>query len=165
MQHKKEFLEEIRLFRQQLEDWRKKYVVSAPVDGKISFSMPLEQNQALLPGKEIAVVTPQHSCYYAQVVLPQKNLKKIVIEQKAEVAFDAYPVDEYGYLEGRVQYISGDFSDSGLVITIKLDHGLVTNYQKEISYFTGLKSHVSILGNNERLLKKLYYFLLGNSNK
>jgi HlyD family secretion protein len=165
MQHRKELLEEIRLFRQELVDWRKKYVVYAPVDGKISFSMPLEENQVLLPGKEIAVVTPEHNSYYAQIVLPQKALRKIVIGQKAEVAFDAYPVDEYGYLEGRVQYISGTLSDSGFVVTIELNHALVTNYQKEISYIPGLQSQVSILGNNERLLKKLYYFLRGNSIK
>jgi multidrug efflux pump subunit AcrA (membrane-fusion protein) len=138
----------------------RKYILTAPVDGKVVFIVPLQENQFMQAGKTIGFVNPADSRYYAQVTLPQSNFGKIALGQRVQLRIDAYPYQEFGFLEGKLSYISRVPSDSGFLANIELPGGLVTNYRKEVQFRSGLKSQALIITRNSRLLQRFYYTMV-----
>lgn len=155
------------IFKQSLEtlksltdEWIRKYILKAPVAGKVVFLIPIQENQFLQTGKIIGYVNPADSRYYAQVLLPQANFGKIRLGQRVQLRLDAYPYQEFGYIEGRLHYISKVPSDSGFLASIELPNGLYTNYRKELQYRNGLKSRALIITHDMRLINRLFYSLV-----
>jgi hypothetical protein len=103
---------------------------------------------------------PADSHYYAQVILTQNNFGKINIGQKVQLRFDAYPYQEFGFVAGKLNYISNVPSDSGFLANISLPKNLTTNYNKEIQYRSRLKSQALIITRDTRLLQRFYYNII-----
>jgi len=138
-------------------DWKKKYIITAPTDGKVVFIVPLQVNQFMQAAKIVGYINPADSRYYAQVILPQNNFGKISRGMAVQLRFDAYPYQEFGVVSGNLQYISDIPTDSGFLATVTLPHGLTTNYNKHIQYKSGLRSQASIITRDVRLLQRFYY--------
>ena len=161
-QQKEIFQQALQTLKSLVDDWKRKYLITAPVDGKIVFIIPLQQNQFLQAGKTIGFVNPPDSRFYAQVILPQDNFGKIHLGQMVQLRFEAYPYQEFGFVEGKLSYISKVPSDSGFLANIELPNGLATSYKREIQYRSGLKSQALIITQNARLLQRFYYSILKN---
>lgn len=151
------FEQAMQTLKSKVDDWIKKYVLAAPLPGKISFTVPLQENQFLQSGKVIGFVDPAGTAYYAETYLPQNNFGKIDIGQQVQLRFAAYPYEEYGYVQGTLKYISKVPSDSGFLAVIDLDKPLTTNYQHTIPFKNGLKADAIIITHNMRLLQRFYY--------
>jgi multidrug efflux pump subunit AcrA (membrane-fusion protein) len=152
------------IFRQALEtlksltdEWMRKYILRAAVAGKVVFLIPLQENQFMQAGKTIGYINPTDSRYYAQVTLPQSNFGKLRTGQRVQLRLDAYPYQEFGFIEGRLGYISKVPSDSGFLASVELPNGLRTNYRKELQYRSGLKSRALIITRDTRLIQRLLY--------
>ena len=92
--------------------------------------------------------------------MPQTNFGKIDTGQQVQLRFDAYPYQEFGIVEGRLKYISKVPSDSGFLANIELPKGLITNYQKQIQYRSGLKSQALIITKDARLAQRFYFTIV-----
>ena len=154
------FQQALQTLKSLTDDWTRRYIIKAAVDGKIVFIIPLQENQFMQAGKTIGFVNPVDSRYYAQVTLPQANFGKIDTGQKVQLRFDAYPYQEFGVVEGKVSYISKVPSDSGFLSNIELPEGLITNYQRNIQYRSGLKSQALIITKDARLVQRFYYTIV-----
>lgn len=154
------FKQSVETLKSLTDEWMRKYVLKAPITGKVIFLIPLQENQFLQAGKIIGYVNPGDSRYYAQVVLPQVNFGKIQPGQRVQLRLDAYPYQEFGYIEGRLRYISKAPSDSGFLASIELPNGLYTNYRKELQYRTGLRSRALIVTRDMRLINRLFFSLV-----
>jgi HlyD family secretion protein len=159
------FLQELQTLKSLADDWMTRYIIRAPAAGKIVFLVPLQENQFIQSGKMLGFVNPVNSHYYAQVNLPQYNLGMAQVGQRVKLRFDAYPYQEFGVVEGRLQYISKISTDSGFLANIDLPNGLVTDYKKEIQYRWGLKSQALIITRDKRLLQRFYYALSGKFHR
>ena len=154
------FQQSLQTLKSLTDDWERKYIIKAATNGKIVFIIPLQENQFLQSGKTVGFVNPVNSKYYAQVTLPQTNFGKIDTGQKVQLRFDAYPYQEFGIVEGKVKYISKVPSDSGFLSNIELPKGLITNYEKQIQYRSGLKSQALIITKDARLIQRFYYTIV-----
>lgn len=140
-------------------EWKMKYIILAPVDGEISFTSPLQENQFFRQGKQLGFVNPFESSFYAELNLEQSNYGKVKIGQQVQLHFDAYPFYEFGYVKGDLQYISNIATDSGFIAYVRLPNKLITNQNKVIQYKSGLKADAKIVTNDMRLLNRFYYRL------
>lgn len=156
-QQKTVFAQSIETMKSLTDDWIKKYVITAPEDGKVVYIMPIQENQYLTASKILGYINPPDSRYYAQVNLPQNNFGKLKIGEKVQLRFDAYPYQEFGSVVGTLAYISKVPSDSGFLATIELTSGLTTNNRHEIQYKSGLKAQAMIVTKESRLLQRFYY--------
>ena len=154
------FQQALQTLKSLTDDWERRYIIKAATGGKIVFIIPLQENQFIQSGKTIGFVNPENSKYYAQVTLPQTNFGKIDTGQSVQLRFDAYPYQEFGIVEGRVKYISKVPSDSGFLSNIELPKGLITNYQKQIQYRSGLRSQALIITKDARLAQRFYYTIV-----
>lgn len=150
------FQQALQSFRSDVDNWMKAYVLQSPVEGKVFFVIPLQENQFIREGRLLGYINPDDSKYYMETYLEQRNFGKIDTGLKVLIRFDAYPYQEAGIVEGTLNYVSAVPSDSGFLATIRLNNGLVTDNQKNIPFKSGLTSDVLIVTHDRRLLERFY---------
>lgn len=163
-QQKIVFEQALQTLRSSISDWKRQYVLVAPIDGVIFFVLPIQQRQFVEQGKLLGYVNPPDSKFYIQTFLPQINLGKIDTGMEVQLRFDAYPYEEVGFVKGRLNYISKIGSDSGYSATILLENGLKTNLNNAILYKSGLKASALIITKDMRLAQRLYYGILKSTS-
>ncbi|XZF14126.1 HlyD family secretion protein [Chitinophagaceae bacterium MMS25-I14] len=159
------FQEALNNMKSQAEDWKKKYLLTAPVTGKVTFTSFLQENQQLQNNQTLAYVTPPNSSYYMQLAIPQSNFGKVSPGQKVLLKFPSYQWQEYGNVEGIIDYISPIPSDSGYIARISLPNGLNTNHKKTIPYREGLIAQADIVTKDMRLLQRFYYNIVKSMSR
>jgi multidrug resistance efflux pump len=157
MQQHTTFLQAMQTFAAQVADWKIKYVLSSATKGTISFASFIQQNQMLQANQVFCFVTPTNSNYYAEVMLPQANFGKIKPQQKVLLKFPSYPFEQYGYVEGSIDFISNIATDSGYLSKVVFANGLQTNYAKQIVYRDGLKAQAEIITEDMSMLDRFFY--------
>ncbi|HEY0066328.1 MAG TPA: HlyD family efflux transporter periplasmic adaptor subunit [Flavisolibacter sp.] len=150
------FLQALHTFQSHVEDWKKKYVLTAPVNGKVSFAGFFQENQQLRADQVICFVNPENSQYYAEMFIPQNNFGKVSAGQTVLLKFPAYPSHEFGYVRGRLEFISRMQADSGYLAKVILPNGLQTDHQKQLQFHDGLIAEAEIITENKRLLERFY---------
>jgi multidrug resistance efflux pump len=156
-QQKSIFAQALNTLKSQIDDWKKKYLLTAPIDGKIAFATFLQENQQLQANQIICYINPGNSQYYAEVYIPQTNFGKVKMGQEVLLKFPAYPSAEYGSIKGKIDFISNISTDSGYLAKVILPNGLNTSYKKQIQFREGLNAQGEIITANMRLLQRFYY--------
>ena len=159
-QQKSIFSQSINTLKSQLEDWKKKYLLIAPIDGKIIFASFLQENQQLQLNQIICFINPENSEYYAEVYIPQTNFGKVKTGQRVLLKFPSYPFQEYGSIKGKIDFISNIGTDSGYLAKVTLPNGLNTSYKKQLQFREGLTAQGEIITADMSLLQRFYYNII-----
>ncbi len=142
-------------FKSQIDEWINRYVVLAPDEGRIQFISSLQQNQNIQNGQDLFFVAPDNRSFYGEIVARQAGIGKIKTNQKVIIKLESYPSSEYGYLNGKVEYISPfPVRDSSFVIRVALPEGMKTNYNKVLPYKNNLRAVAEIITKDRRLLER-----------
>ncbi len=161
-QQKNIFQQSVQTLQNLANEWIKKYVLKAPISGKITFLVPLQEDQYLRAGQSLCFINPPDTRYYAEINLPQYNFGKIDTGQQVKLRFDAYPYQEFGYVKGSLGYITDFATDSGFLAHIQLTNGLVTNQHKTLHYHDGLQAEAQIITKDMRLMERFYYNIVNS---
>jgi len=161
---KMEVLQSIFLMKNEILLWKQKYLAIAPIDGYVHFSSVLEKNQLLNTGESILTISPKSEEYYGEIWLGQHNLGKVKKGQRVVVKMDSYPYQEYGTIEGRIDYIASMPRDSTTLLKVIFPLGLYTNYQNKVNFKYGMTAKAEIVTNETRLLKRIFRQLVGKVN-
>ncbi|HEY5464817.1 MAG TPA: HlyD family efflux transporter periplasmic adaptor subunit [Hanamia sp.] len=164
IQQKIIFEQALQTLKSNVDDWIHKYILQAPLDGTVFFTLLLQQNNFIEAGKLLGYINPPDSKFYVEITLPQNNSGKVDTGMKAQLRFDAYPYQETGIVKGTVDYISPIASDSGFLATVRLENGLSTNLKKNIQFKNGLRAQVLIITKNMRLLQRMYYSVVKSTS-
>lgn len=159
------FVQVLNTFISQVDDWKKKYLLVSPVQGRIAFPGFIQEHQQISPNQIICFADPGNAQYYAEVYVPQFNLGKMRIGQEVLLKFPSYPYEEYGSLKGNIEFISAIPSDSGYLTKVSLKPDLTTVYKKQIQYREGLVAQGEIITKNMRLLERFYYTIIKELRK
>ncbi len=106
LEEEKKFLQAFNSLVSEAEEWKKKYVLSATVPGKLIYAGFWQENQYIKSGEELFFINPNKDDYYGETLVPQEHIFKVKRGQKVFVKVRSYPYLEYGYLNGEVTYIS-----------------------------------------------------------
>lgn len=153
------FQQQIQTLKSLIQEWIKRYVLSASINGQISFLLPLQEGRYYSANKLLGYINPATADYYAEVYLPQNNFGKVQKNQRVQLRFDAYPYNEFGFVNGQLSYITDFATDSGFLAQIKLPQGLLTSQHKKLHYRNGLKADARIITKDMRLFNRLFYDL------
>ncbi len=164
-QQKGIFTQSLNTFKSQIEDWKKKYLLVAPIDGKVAFATFLQVNQQLQANQIICFINPENTEYYAEVYIPQTNFGKVRTGQEVLLKFPSYPFQEYGSVSGKIDFISNINTDSGYLAKVILPQGLNTSYKKQVQFRDGLQAQGEIITQNMRLLERFYYSIIKQVKK
>jgi multidrug efflux pump subunit AcrA (membrane-fusion protein) len=154
-QQKSVFIQALRTLKSHLEEWRTKYLLVAPIEGKIAFAGFLQPNQQLENNHVVCFIDPGNSNYYAEINIPQTNFGKVKLGQKVLLKLPAYPYHEFGSLEGKLDFVSAISTDSGYLAKVIFPDGLKTNRSITIQYKDGLLAQGEIVTDDLKLSSRL----------
>lgn len=155
-QQKSIFEQTLNTLKSQIDEWKKKYLLTAPIDGKIAFATFLQENQQLQNNQTICFINPENTQYYAEIYIPQTNFGKVKTGQEVLLKFPSYPFQEYGSVKGFIAFISNINTDSGYLAKVTLPNGLNTSYKKQVQFRDGLQAQGEIITQNMRLIQRFY---------
>lgn len=158
-QQKEIFIQALNTFKAQLDEWKNKYVLRAPVSGKIAFASFFQENQQMKINQTFCFINPENTQYFAEVTIPQNNFGKVKLGQLVLLKLPSHPFQEFGTLTGKLDFISKIPTDSGYLARIILPQGLQTNHKKYIPYRDGLTAQGEIVTANTKLSDRLVFQL------
>lgn len=164
-QQKEIFEQALHTLKSQVSGWINQYIITAPVSGKVVFLMPLQKNQFLQANQVLGYVNPSNSQYYARVNFTQENFGKLDTGQIVQLRINAYPYEEFGYIQGKLDYISSVSTDSGFLGNVILPDGLTTVYGRKIQFRNGLQAQAVIITKQMRLMQRFYYNTMKKVNQ
>ena len=142
--------------KSEIEKWVQQYVLTAPVSGKALFISSLQENELITAGEELFYIQPGQTEVYAELMAAQAGLGKIKIDQKVMLKLESYPGNEFGYITGKVNYISDmPGRRDSFFIQVNLPNGLETSYNKTIFFRNSLSAKAEIITDNRKLFDRL----------
>lgn len=153
------FIQELNKLISIVQEWKNKYVLSSPNEGRIYFSQPLHPYQTINAGQELFYIAKGVNKYFGEIQVPQANMGKLKIGQKVVIKVNHLPFEKYGVIEGSIANISelplnnGNYvlnvhfqqSDKGLLNSPSLRAGMLANAEittQDITLFSRLTSNL-----------------------
>lgn len=106
-------------------------------------------------GTELFFVQPDKSNYFGLLTAGQNGIGKIYKDQDVIIRVQGYPSEQFGYLKGKVAYISNlpNRNDSFL-IRVELPKDLITNQKHQLQFRNNLLASAEIVTKERRLLER-----------
>jgi len=150
------FSQAIHTLTSQVSEWKRKFILTSAISGRVEFVSFIQENQELKAGELICFVNPGNSQYFAELEIPQANFGKVTIGQKVLLKFSSYPFQEFGFVSGEIGFISTIAGEKGYLAKVNLTNGFTTSNNKQIQYREGLTANAEIITKDMRLLERFY---------
>jgi multidrug efflux pump subunit AcrA (membrane-fusion protein) len=148
--------ESVKKLKAQCEEWEQRYLIKSPVEGKAVFFRLWTASQYITAGEALLVIVPPLQDYVASATLPLYGAGKVKRGQKVIIKLSAYPYQEFGTLEGKIETISSIALDTAYSVEIKLINGLTTTRKKIIPAQAQLTGMAEVLTNDKNILERLF---------
>jgi HlyD family secretion protein len=155
VQQKEIFTQALNTLKAQLDEWKTKYLLVAPIEGKIAFAGFVEENQQLKNNQTVCFINAENTQYFVEINIPQQNFGKIRQGQKVLLKLPSYPFKEFGSITGKLEFISNIPTDSGYLAKVLLPNGLQTNYKILVQYHEGLSAQAEIITEDLKLSDRM----------
>ncbi|MFC0186388.1 HlyD family secretion protein [Pseudarcicella hirudinis] len=127
------------------------YVI-APIGGKIFTLKGVENN----PRKSMMIIYPPITNYEVQLNISEKGMGKTKVGQKVLLRLDAYPVEDFGFLEGEITEIIPVLVDNHYRAKIHLLQGFTTNTGKLLTIQHILAGDAEIMLDDKNLFHRIF---------
>lgn len=140
-----------------ISEWEKNYLLTAPTDGTVAFMQLWEEKQQVENKETMFVIIPADAIKpVGKALLPMDGIGKVRIGQRAIIRLPAFPEQEFGFIEGKVNSISPvPDSEGRYILEISLPKGMITNYGKQLPLIKTISGTASIVTKEKTLLSKL----------
>ncbi len=144
--------------KNQLNFWSEKYLIKSPIDGVLELKNIRSDQEYILSNKNVFSVIPLYknedeNKIYTIATVPWKNLGKITKGLRVNIKVENYPFKEYGVVSGLVENVKRLPNNQGYDIYISLPKGLITSYNKQISYSPDMKASIEIMIDKRSLIE------------
>lgn len=149
--------------RSQVNIWVQRYILTTPVEGKVSFLSYWSDNQFVKPEQTVMAVIPQNKNLIGKINMPVTGSGKVKVGQAVNIRFANYPADEFGMVEGKVERISliaqassDPEKGSMYTINVSLPNGLKTSYKKDLEFKAEMQGQADIITKDLRLIERIF---------
>ena len=153
----------IQELKAQILSWKNKYLIQAPIDGRINFFDVWQKDQYVKTEQTLFSIVPINNKgkYFARAKMPIDRAGKVKVGQKVNIKLLNYPFEEFGALEGKVSKVTNVTNENVYYVMIQLDKGLVTTYNRKITP-NNLTGQAEIITEDINLLQRFIYTLIRN---
>jgi len=145
--------ESLQLLQVTLGQWQDKYLISSPVDGKITFTVFWNINQVIRAGEIFATVIPDDpSRIIVRAIVPPMGLGRVRPGQEVNIKLSGFPYMEFGVIKGRIRTISMVPTEDGYIAEIDPLNGMRSSYGIDISFISEMTGTADIITDNKRLI-------------
>ncbi|WP_433863972.1 HlyD family secretion protein [Sphingobacterium thalpophilum] len=153
-EEEKKFYQSLNTFISDAENWKKQYVISSPALGTLIYGDFLQENQLIKLGEELFYVNANKDDYYGEILIPQNKSSKVKVGQEVLIKVQSYPYQEYGYLRGRIDYISDiPIRDSVFFSKVSLSRN---EKDSVIKLKPGILADADIITENQSIIKRIW---------
>lgn len=155
-----QFEEERTQLLAQIKLWKDNYILSAPIEGRITFTKYWAENQNVTIGDRLATIIPEDSVQIiGRMTIPSSGLGKVNIGQQVNVKLNGFPYMEYGLLKGRLISISSvpettDPAKIGYIAEVAFPNGLVSSYKSKFRFIQQMDGTAEIITKDTRLIER-----------
>jgi len=140
----------------QIEQWEHRFLLKAPLDGRLSFTTYWSENQFVPAGATVFSVVPSAAGeIVARLLLPIAGSGKVKAGQQVNIKFANFPHTEYGMVTGRVRSISLVPAEQAYLVDVELPAGLRTNYGRELEFSQQMQGSAEIITEKMRALERM----------
>ena len=141
----------------EIDIWKQKYLLSAPVEGIVTFNKFWSKNQNVVEGEVVFTILPEDPGeIVGKIDLSVQGAGKVKPGQKVNIKFANYPHMEFGMIRGEVTSISLVPTRDFYSAKVKLTNGLITNYGYDIKFQQEMPGTAEIITDNMSLLKRIF---------
>jgi multidrug efflux pump subunit AcrA (membrane-fusion protein) len=145
--------EALQLLEVSIGQWKEKYLISSPVNGKITFTSFWNVNQVIKAGELFATVIPEDpSRIIVRATVPPAGLGRVRAGQEVNIKLSGFPYMEFGVLKGRIRSISLVPAGEGYIAEIDPVNGMRSSYGIDISFISEMTGTADIITDNSRLI-------------
>ncbi|RZK43390.1 MAG: secretion protein HlyD [Pedobacter sp.] len=149
------FIQALNAMQTETSAWIKKYVVLAPLAGKVGYAGIIQESQNVFENQQLFIVNPGSVNFFGEVHIPQYNMGKIKLGQRTLVKLRSFPFEEYGIIDGKISYISDvAFRDSVFVAKIDFLKIEQKNIENPIVLKQGMVADAEIITQKSSLLQR-----------
>jgi hypothetical protein len=130
--------------------------VTARVSGRTYLLKGIENN----PKAFVLLVVPLVTHYEVQLRLPLKGAGRLHKGQRVLIRLDAYPSNEFGFLEGYINNIVPVSLDGHYRANVSLMSGLITNSGHNLPVQPLLQGTAEVILDDKRLFERIFNTLL-----
>jgi len=150
--------DEISILKNQLKNWKDKYLFISPIKGKVTLTKYWSENHVISAGERVATIVPVDSTVViCRAVVPSSGISKVNIGQKVNIKLTGYPYMEYGMLTGKIQSISlVPEKEEGYIVEIGLNEGMLSSYSEQLKLVQEMDGTAEII---TREMRMIYRFI------
>ncbi|MCH2229754.1 MAG: HlyD family efflux transporter periplasmic adaptor subunit [Crocinitomicaceae bacterium] len=142
---------------EQFEIWKKKYVITAPISGKLNLFTIRNQEQFVTSGQNVFTVTPtKKQTYFALLKMPLEKSGKVVVGQEVLMKLSNFPYTEYGSLFGKIETISEVPQEGFYSVKVLLPNQLTTSREIQLENKRELIGQAEIITEKRTLLNRIF---------
>jgi multidrug efflux pump subunit AcrA (membrane-fusion protein) len=156
IEQKNSLIQSITTLKSEIEQWKQRYLLRSPDNGKVVFITSIQENIQLKAGQELFYVQPEGEGFYGEMKLGQYNLGKVVNNQEVLVKVTSYPYQEFGIVRATVQQIAELPKDSLYTVKVNFPNQLKTDSQYEIPFKNGMTATAEIVTEELSLLDRFF---------
>ncbi|RNL55409.1 HlyD family secretion protein [Pedobacter jejuensis] len=149
------FRQALKSIQNETEAWIMRYVITAPLEGRVGFAGIIQENQQVSLNQELFIVNPGNTNFFGEVQIPQYNMGKVSLGQRTLVKMRSFPFEEYGIIEGKISYIT-DVALKDSVFVAKIDFTRFEQKDKDhpIILKPGMMADAEIVTRESSLLQR-----------
>ena len=153
--------ETVNNLRASIDKWKQTFLLTAPVDGRVTFSSRSWKEQMFAKaGEEILVVVPNESAtnkIVGKAMIAIFGSGKVHENQRVIIELEGYPFEEFGSIEGTVSGLSLVPKEDKYMIQIAIPgEKLITNRKKEIPQAQQLAGKARIVTEEKRFITRIF---------
>lgn len=144
--------------KNQVEDWKKKNLITSPIEGIVLFPNDnISEQQYVSPGSELVVVVPiQNTETIGKIDLNINGSGRVRKGQRVIVKLDSYPFQEFGALIGQIAWKGRLPTGSTIPVEVRFPDGLVTTTGREIDPTREMTGTAEIITEDKRFIERIF---------
>ena len=145
--------------------WKERYLIESPINGKITFTTFWNENQVIKAGEVLATVIPEDkSRIIVRARVPVLGLGRVKAGQEVNIKLAGFPYMEFGVLKGNIRSLSLVPAGEEYIAEIDLVNGLKSSYNINLSFISEMTGTGEIITDNSRLIFRFIKPLKGMFN-
>lgn len=147
--------EAFQLLQVSVNQWKEKYLIESPINGKITFTTSWNENQVIKAGETFATVMPEDGSHViARSIVPIAGFGRVKAGQEVNIKLTGFPYMEFGVLKGRIRSLSLVPVDGGYIAEIDILNEMRTSYNRDIGFIQEMNGTADIITEKNRLIYK-----------
>ncbi len=145
--------------KEAIKAWKRKFIITAPIAGKIATTRILAAQQFVKENEIILTIVPASTeeKLIGRALLPRRGAGKITSGMPVNIRLDGFPYQEFGAVKATVAQVSlVPEVDGQYLVMVDMPKTMVTTYNKLIPFQQEMQGTANIITEERRIITRIF---------